>query len=374
MRDNVYVALAHETSGRFDVAVRAAAAIADFYRKYRFRFLNIIEGRCDPSLAMNRPHTRFDGGALSENPEPWAHAQNDALGYFLWLYCRLARSGRLKPDFGLLTLFASFFERISYWQDEDSGHWEEARKLEASSVGAVVAGLRELSALATGGDADAPSPDRLEALIDKGMGALQALLPFESRGPGPKKARRYDAALMFLIYPLEVVDDAMARRIVEDVRANLLGEYGIRRYLGDSYWTADYKRKFSPADLTSDASGRQAARDALARPGEEAQWCLFDPILSIIAGRTYARTGNPAARREQVHYLNRALGQITGPDCPLGAMRCPEAYYLENGRYVASDQTPLLWTQANLRNALLTLEGSLAGRGDGVSSARDRSP
>jgi hypothetical protein len=35
--------------------------------------------------------------------------------------------------------------------------------------------------------------------------------------------------------------------------------------------------------------------------------------------------------------LNRSLGQIIGPDCLQGEFRCPEAYYLERGRYVTSE-------------------------------------
>ena len=61
-----------------------------------------------------------------------------------------------------------------------------------------------------------------------------------------------------------------------------------------------------------------------------------------------------------MRYLNRSLGQITGADCPQGALRCPEAYYLERGRYVPNGQVPLLWTQANLLLALLAMEESAA--------------
>jgi phosphorylase kinase alpha/beta subunit len=93
--------------------------------------------------------------------------------------------------------------------------------------------------------------------------------------------------LLFLVYPLEVVDDTMGQRIVDDVVGNLQGEYGIRRYLGDSYWTADYQDKVPSTELTADVSERQEQRDALARPGEEAQWCIFDPIVSVIAGHRY---------------------------------------------------------------------------------------
>ncbi|HYA03727.1 MAG TPA: phosphorylase kinase, partial [Syntrophobacteria bacterium] len=176
----------------------------------------------------------------------------------------------------------------------------------------------------------------------------------------PRKHRRYDAALLFLVYPLEVVDHAMEQRIVDDVLEHLQGEYGIRRYQGDSYWTADYKDKLPAEERTADVSERQEERDSLARPGEEAQWSLFDPIVSIIAGRRYLRTGDPAELERQVHHLNRSLGQITGPDCPQGELRCPEAYYLEHGRYVPNDHVPLLWTQANLWLALLAMEKSAA--------------
>ncbi len=102
----------------------------------------------------------------------------------------------------------------------------------------------------------------------------------------------------------------------------------------------------------------QSERDALARPGEEAQWCIFDPVVSIIAGRRYLQTREPADLEQQVYHLNRSLGQITGPDCPQGELLCPEAYTMEHGRYVPNDHVPLLWTEANLWMALLAMGDS----------------
>ena len=200
----------------------------------------------------------------------------------------------------------------------------------------------------------------LDELIAAGEQALAAILPAECVQSDPQKARRYDAALLFLIYPLEVVNDVMGQRIVDDVLTNLQGKYGIRRYLGDSYWTADYKDKLPPEKRTADVSELQEERDALARSGEEAQWCIFDPVVSVIAGRRFLCTGDTADLERQVHYLNRSLGQITGPDCPQGELRCPEAYYLEGGRYVPNDHVPLLWTQANQWLALSAMEKSAA--------------
>jgi phosphorylase kinase alpha/beta subunit len=241
--------------------------------------------------------------------------------------------------------------------------------VEASSIGAVVAGIRELRLLLSRDPALVPrfggteiTPDLLDALIEPGKAALDAILPSECIQPDPRKKRRYDAALLFLVYPLEVVGDTMGQRIVDDVLGNLQGEYGIRRYLGDSYWTADYKDKVPLTELTADVSEHQEQRDALARPGEEAQWCIFDPIVSVIAGRRYMRTRNPADLDRQVHHLNRSLGQLTGSDCPRGELLCPEAYYLERGRYVPNDNVPLLWTQANLWLALRAMQVSSGGQ------------
>jgi phosphorylase kinase alpha/beta subunit len=366
VRDNVYVALAHAMAGRWDVAVAAIEALAAFYKKYRNRFEDIIDGRADFSLPMNRPQVRFDGINLAEIATGWSHAQNDALGYFLWIYCRAAHNGRLAPDPSLLTLFALYFKVIRYWEDEDSGHWEERRKIEASSIGAVVAGLEALRELVATSKIQLGSfrnltmtTDDLDRLIISGNKALASILPAECTQPDTKKYRRYDSALLFLVYPLAVVDDDMGQQIVNDVTEHLQGGYGIRRYLGDSYWTADYKDKLPREALTADVSEHQEDRDALARLGEEAQWCIFDPIISVISGQRYMRTKDPVDLERQIKYLNRSLGQITGKDCKQGELLCPEAYYLEHGHFAPNDHVPLLWTQANLWLAIMAMEHSV---------------
>ena len=93
---------------------------------------------------------RFDGRTLSEiGDQRWAHAQNDALGYFLWLSSTLAASSALKSEadtVSVLTRLVRDFNAIRFWQDEDSGHWEEQRKVSASSIGTVVAGLEAFAA------------------------------------------------------------------------------------------------------------------------------------------------------------------------------------------------------------------------------------
>jgi phosphorylase kinase alpha/beta subunit len=309
---------------------------------------------------MQRPHIRFNGQTLQELDQQWSHAQNDALGYFLWFYCQLACDRQLTPqpeEIEVLLLFSRYFEAIQYWQDEDNGHWEEARKIEASSIGAVVAGLRSLQQMLR--QFNLEQPTKLTSLIEAGTQALQQILPAECIQPEPQ-ARRYDAALLFLIYPLQVVTGDMAEQIVADVVQHLKGDYGIRRYLGDSFWAPDYRTKLTPEARTADVSEDMSARDALVQIGEEAQWCIFDPIISILYGLKFQQTGQSLALELQTHYLNRALGQLTGPDCSLGAWRCPELYFKEGGCYQPNDATPLLWTQANLRLALKQMATSCA--------------
>ena len=239
----------------------------NFFAGQRWRFDRIIRGETDPHDLANRPHVRFSGATLQELKERWSHAENDALGYFLWFYSRLAREGAIdvaRPgsELDTLSVFPKFFEKIEYWKDRDSGHWEETVKVSASSIGVVVAGLREyrllVEDLSEKGWIDAHWAHReittLEALIREGRNALAGILPAECVERDPSRNRCSDAALLFLLFPLEIVGGEMAHRILADVTLRLQGTYGIRRYLGDSFWCADYKKKLPPVRRTANYS------------------------------------------------------------------------------------------------------------------------
>ena len=362
VRDNVHVAHAHYAVGDIETAVKNVNALMTFFRKYQRRFKDTIESGIAPKDPMKRPHIRFNGQRLVENRGAWAHAQNDALGYFLWFYAVLANQEIIeihRKEMNMLALFALYFKTIRYWKDEDSGHWEETRKICASSIGVVVAALREFQQLLRKTSFECKYKNEsvapmLAKLINNGKKSLRRILPRECIQEESSKNRRYDAALLFLIYPLQVVGQPVADRILGNVIDNLQGDYGIRRYVGDSFWAPDYKKKLQPERRTSHCGYDISSRDALLpKKGSEAQWCIFDPIISVIYGTRFQKTGNEEFLDKQIHHLNRSLGQITKE------FECPELYYLEDNQYVPGDVAPLLWTQANLRIALKIMEKSL---------------
>lgn len=367
VRDNVFVANARRELGDVPAAVRTVTTLLQYFRRHQDRFEAVLEGRADPSDPQQRPHVRFDGRALEELTDPWPHAQNDALGYFLWLCFLLANEHGWAPSTAELEILAGFpllFREIRYWEDEDSGHWEEGRAIHSSSVGAVVAGLEQMRRYLAVLDLASLHPrhlddqeNLLDDLIARGRERLDQL-PLEA-----PPERGADAATIFLIEPLGVTDNGQAEAILDLVRRELEGEYGIKRYRGDSYWCADFREHLPPERRSGDYSQSIAERDAFLIPGTEAQWCIFDPVISVIHGRRFLRSGNEGDLHEQVRHFNRALGQITDGDGRFGSGLCPEAYFLESsheGVYRPNDQTPLAWTQANLSVAFEMMRRSVA--------------
>jgi GH15 family glucan-1,4-alpha-glucosidase len=362
VRDNVMVANSFRLRGDLAPTIACIQGLTSFFRRQLPRFREIIDDpvRVLKEDANRRPHIRFTAQTLSELPEKWPHAQNDALGHAVWFRFQLANTGVLPltpEDAEIYALFPDYFDAIEYWQDRDSGAWEEGRKINNSSVGAVVAGLEEMlkyhaSANRAGKVTSiaAARLERLQQLIAKGRERLEATLPFEA-----PPERLVDSALLFLIYPLSVVRSrAMEDAILNLVQARLKDEIGIKRYAGDSYFCQDYDEWFPPEQMSSDFSERLDYRDAFLQPNREAQWCIFDPVLSVIYGQRFlANPSDTTSLRKQIHYFNRSLAQVTA------AGECPELYFLKQGRYVANAHTPLAWTQANQALALHLIEKSL---------------
>jgi phosphorylase kinase alpha/beta subunit len=365
IRDCIMIANSFRLRGNAQLAIDCVRGLTDYFRKHRKRFDDIIADKTGTLKedVQKRPHIRFSANALEELPDKWPHAQNDALGYALWLRMILANSGEypLQPEeWGVYNLFPAYFEAIEYWNDQDSGAWEEARKINSSSVGAVVAGLQEMEKLierlheAREASAQFVSGNQLaliRALKEKGEERLKAALPFEA-----PPERLIDGALLFLIYPLNLLQSQpMQDAILHLIEARLQGPFGIRRYLGDSYFCQNYDKWFPPGQMSTDFSDNLQYRDAFLQPACEAQWCIFDPVISIIYGQRFLNDPNNNENLQlQTHYFNRSLHQIT----PHG--KCPELYFLRDGQYVPNAHTPLGWTQANQALALHLMEQSIS--------------
>jgi phosphorylase kinase alpha/beta subunit len=353
VRDNIMVANSLRLRGDLSSAIACINGLTRFFEKQLPRFREIVD---DPARVLRedanrRPHIRFTAQTLDDLPEKWPHAQNDALAHALWFRFVLANTGALpmnQRDSEIYGVFPPYFEAIEYWRDKDSGAWEEGRKINNSSVGAVVAGLEEM--LNHQLSVRAAHTQKLQRLIAHGRLRLEETLPFES-----PPERLVDSALLFLIHPL----NAVRARATEDailnlVQARLKGTAGIKRYAGDSYFCQDYDEWFSPAQMSTNFGERLDFRDAHLQPDCEAQWCIFDPLLSIIYGQRFlADRSDQTSFRKQAHYFNRSLAQVTA------AGECPELYFLKGGRYIANVHTPLAWTQANQALALYLMEQSL---------------
>jgi len=391
VRDNVYVAYAHYVLGQPEVAIKNLQALMSYFRKFKFRFGKVIDTQTKPHTVMERPNIRFDGRDLTEVDEQWEHAQNDALGYFLWLYCKLCAEvekgigiNLQQDDVEMLALFPLYFQAIRYWEDEDSGHWEEGRKVEASSIGVVVAGLKALRVLFVEPSfithccqykGKIVNLDLLDELIERGIAVLSNTLPSECIQTQPNQ-RRYDGALLFLVYPLDIVRGEMAEQIISDVITYLQGDFGIRRYLGDSFWCRDFQDlpKKIQTSIYTDRRKWLEENDKAVIFGEEAQWCIFDPVISAIFGRRFQSSERKDDDlKKQIQYLNRSLRRVTGKGSrvkmkptdeteefiEIEEFKCPELYYIQEDRYTPNVSTPLLWTQANLIIALEMMEQSL---------------
>lgn len=375
VRDTVHVANAAWEAGDLPSVAATCASLVIWFDSQAPRFEALIAGASDRDDPMQRPHIRFDGHTLQELSEPWPHIQNDAHGYALWLLARAALAGLLPLSAtteAVLARWPAYFAALPYWDDRDSGHWEEQRRLSCASIGAVVAGLTALRGLARSRERRQPGSGvrltgghDLGVLIAAGRAVLDRNLPWETRDAAlPARDRRADAALLFLIHPLRVVDGGQSTAILASVRQDLVGSFGVRRYQGDSYWCADYARLFDEDTRTSGFFENVDARDAHLKAGSEAQWCLFDPVLSSVYGYRYLASRAQDERALQVAHFNRSLAQITGPECRFGPGLCPESYYLADSRkpdeWIVNDATPLLWTTAMLNVALAALERSAA--------------
>src|SRR5690606_26378920 len=136
IRDIVYTVLPfiNEPSERY---AKAYHALLDMFRTYEWKI--DIHRKQKPIYLFEYIHSRYST-ELKELPVEWGHAQNDAIGAFLWGIGEGYRLGqkviRDKKDIEIVQKHVNYLECLQYWQAKYNGMWEENMEVHASSIGA----------------------------------------------------------------------------------------------------------------------------------------------------------------------------------------------------------------------------------------------
>ena len=287
IRDIVYTVLPfmQKPSERYE---KAYHALFDLFKTYEWKI--DIHRQKQPVYLFEYIHSRYSTD-LKEIPVEWGHAQNDAIGAFLWGVGEGFRLGqkviRDEKDLEIVQKLVDYLECLQYWQAKDNGMWEENMELHASSIGACVAGLHAVKMLV----------NVKEETIKKGEETLRFLLPRES------ESKDTDLALLSLVYPYRILDRKTALKVVENVSNKLERKYGVIRYENDQYYNE----------------------------GSEAEWCFGLPWL----GLCYLELG----------MFNKAIDYLEKTETIIPEnWEVPELYI--GGKNVPNGNTPLAWSVA----------------------------
>ena len=326
---------------------------------YQQRFIDMIDLKVSGYAKDygRRPNIRYNAVTLAENPDPWGHAQNDSLAFVSYLLFYALNRGLLSYNDPELQPFAqayaclqhALFQTIQVWHDYDLGAWEDCAALHASSVAVVVASLREeLKFVQTHGNLSYNIPGHnlmvtvqsVEAMLNNCLKTLEQVLPNEFISATNNAVRSVDLAFLnplLLAYMSEepILSDEMTLTLLGNIENTLLGSIGIGRYLGDVW------------------DGRINRYDLGAH--EIAQWCHGNPMMSVIYGKLYRKTGNVNFYHKQIWYFNRSLGCITKN------WLIPEAYIVDTKTrmWIPDANEPLAWATSMTLVAISELEQSI---------------
>jgi GH15 family glucan-1,4-alpha-glucosidase len=296
LRDNVYEALAFEYADDWEVVAKDYHTLLDIFDKHIDKINWATTNK--PFESWQFIHARYNPETLEEFWESWGNKQHDAVGAVLFKLADFKAKGkdvlRNQKDHRTVQTLIYYICNVEYWHDADSGMWEEAEEVHASSIGAVLAALKKWQEVG-GMDVD-------QDAIDRGQAALDALLPRES------ESKFTDLALISLIYPYNVVSPDIARQIVENLEYHLAKDKGVMRYKFDAYYNKN-----------SDGYS------------EEAEWCFGLSWLAI----AYKQLGDNEKARE---YLQRATNTITKDG------KIPELYFSHSND--PNENTPLGWSES----------------------------
>ena len=307
LRDNFYETLAFEAAGDWEPTRRAFRAILDIFEKHEYKIERAAAEK--PYASWQYIHARYNPETFDEYWEEWGNKQNDAVGAILFKLGELEKVGKsvveTRDDQRIAQRLVDYLSSLRYWEDSDSGMWEENEEVHASSVGACVAGLEAIRAAGW-----VTVPDEL---VKKGKETLRGLLPRES------VTKFTDLALLSLIWPYGVVSDREASEILKNLEYHLDKRMGVVRYRNDRYYNKNDDRV-----------------------SEEAEWAFGFSWLSVI----YNERGD---RGKAESYFEKAMRTISRPGT------IPELYYSQSD--TPNENNPLGWAES-----LFTVAAIKAGK------------
>lgn len=327
------------------------------YENNQGRFVDIFSGKV-PGFAENsgnHPAIRFNAMNLREVPGHWSHKQNDAhgmLNFFLFWSLNQQRLFWTDQDLHKValaysTLVHALFWITNVWADHDYGAWEDKIAEHFSSIAAVAIGLAEqldyvkkhgkLTFNTFGKDYDVHEIG-VEKLLNKCLAKLQELGTNESTRPFNRQAdlAQLNPLLMQALAKRYLIKDETVDAILRNIERDLMGEHGVSRYLGDLWDGREFRTDF--------AEGR-----------DEAEWVHGPPMMSVILGDLYERTGKQEYLEWQTYHFSRAIAGIDAD------WRTPEAYIIDKvtRRWVPDANVPLAWTQSMYVLAFASMKRSL---------------
>ena len=313
LRDVYFMTLGFHHAGDEEVVHRVAKALLQILAKHKEKIRWAVHNK--PHESWQYIHARYNPDTFDEYWDEWGNKQNDAVGEMLALISRCECVGynivETDEERQLVQLLVDYLMSIEYWNDADSGIWEENTEVRASSIGSVVAALKRA--------AQVPYVNVPDGAIEKGEAALRALLPRET------ESRFCDLALLSLIFPHEVTTPEETRKILENVEYFLVRDQGIIRYRDDRYYNRNQDGH-----------------------SEEAEWSMGLSWLAII----YARLGDI---EKAEYYLERADQTVNKEGL------IPELWYSHTKE--SNENVPLGWAESMYVVALIHVRDQLKQRG-----------
>lgn len=288
IRDNLYMSIAFLALQDKITVERIYHGLFHLFKKFEWKIDEVIKEKPKEDYKFLHPlYTEH----LEETTGGWGWKQNDTIGGFLY-FVSIIQSENYNiicsdKDQQILQKLINYLQSIKYWEDEDNGIWEQNKEIHASSVGACIAGLKAIKKFAY-----VP-----EEMIEQGEKTLKNLLPRES------KQKKTDLALLSLIYPYNIAQNALQIEILKHIEDELGRKNGIIRYKSDAYYMEEKK---------------------------EASWTMGFPWMAIC----YHYLNNIEKHKE---YLLKTLSVSNS------RLEMPELYIKDE---IPNENTPLGWSQS----------------------------